>query len=224
MGRTSKMNTTLKRDLDIEKTRRDYRKVLWFYDIWGGLTESRALSKVLELADIRDNQKTLEVACGTGKLLKEIIRKNPNGYNLGIDLSPDMLRKAGNRFHREGLKNFELKEGNILDLGKLPVPFDLLVNNFMIDLLPENTFSRIAMEFNSLLKVKGIAVISTFSFGTRRIHKFWFRIAEYFPGLLTGCRPVSFKEYMVNAGFEIIDEYHISQNTFPVEILKAIKA
>ena len=43
------------------------------------------------------------------------------------------------------------------------------------------------------------------------------------PDLLTGCRPVSFKENLLKAGFKIEKSIEISQNTFPSEVIKAIK-
>ena len=48
-------------------------------------------------------------------------------------------------------------------------------------------------------------------------------MAKKFPDLLTGCRPVSFKENLVKAGFRIEKHLEVSQNTFPSEIIKAIK-
>ncbi len=218
------METILNRTLDFDKTIKSYRKVLWFYDFWSRLTESRALAKVVELADIKDNQNIIEIACGTGKMLEKIVTKNPNGHNVGIDLSIDMLQKANLRLQKSSLKNFELHEANVLSLNINSDEFDLLLNNFMIDLMPESTFDSIATEFFRLLKPNGIAVISTFSFGTKRINRFWFWIAKYIPGLLTGCRPVTFKKHLETAGFEIIDDCQISQNTFPAEIIKAKKS
>ena len=162
------------------------------YDLWGYLTESRALKKILEIADVRDNLNILEIACGTGHLLGKIIAKNPHGENIGSDLSPDMLKKAYRHLQKSGLKNFRLIEGNVLDLEFEDSSFDYLFNNFMIDLMPEDTFEKVADEFFRFLKPGGILIVSTFSFGTKNIHKFWYRVAKNFPGLLTGCRPVSF--------------------------------
>lgn len=93
----------------------------------------------------------------------------------------------------------------------------------MIDLMPEDTFEKVADEFFRFLKPGGILIVSTFSFGTKNIHKFWYRVAKNFPGLLTGCRPVSFAGHLKISGFEILNLYQISQNTFPTEIIKAQK-
>jgi len=64
-----------------------YDKISNIYDLWGNLAESKARNRAIELADIKDGQKILEVACGTGLAFREIVKKNPSGFNYGIDLS-----------------------------------------------------------------------------------------------------------------------------------------
>jgi hypothetical protein len=61
------------------------------------------------------------------------------------------------------------------------------------------------------------------SFGTKRVHKFWYWIAKNIPDILTGCRPVTFKGHLEKAGFVILEDYQISQNTFPSEVIKSFK-
>ncbi|HKI90279.1 MAG TPA: methyltransferase domain-containing protein [Draconibacterium sp.] len=213
----------LERHLNETKTKKDYRQVLWMYDFWGCLTESKAAKIVLNLANLKDGSEILEVACGTGEMLKKILEQNPNGKNVGVDLSPDMLRKANKKLNKQSNKNFELHEGNVLQLNFSDNSFDLLINNYMVDLMPSEYFDKIANEFFRVLKPNGNVVISTFSFGTKNIHKFWYWLAKRFPKLLTGCRPVQFKQFLINAGFKIENDIEISQNTFPSQIIKAKK-
>ncbi len=217
------MNKILHRKIDVNKTIKSYRNVIWFYDFWSRFTESRALRKVIELADLKNHQSILEIACGTGTIFEKIVMKNPDGNNIGVDLSPDMLQKAKQRLQKSGLKNYELQEGNVLNLNLSENSFDVLISNFMLDLMPEETFDTIVNEFFKVLKQNGNCVISTFSFGTKRVHKFWYWIAKNIPGILTGCRPVTFKGHLEKAGFVILEDYQISQNTFPSEVIKAQK-
>jgi ubiquinone/menaquinone biosynthesis C-methylase UbiE len=148
--------------------------------------------------------------------------KNPGGLNIGIDLSPDMLSKA-----RKRLKNivgkYELYEGDVLNLNYQDNSFDIIINNFMVDLMPLESFNKIAQEFYRVLKPNGTIVISTFSFGKKKINRIWIWIAKKLPDLLTGCRPISFRENLINAGFDIEKDLEISHNTFPSEIIKAKK-
>ena len=64
------------------------------YNLWGRMTESRARDRAIELADIKDNQDVLEVAVGTGIAFYEMVKRNPTGRSVGVDLSEGMLSKA----------------------------------------------------------------------------------------------------------------------------------
>ncbi len=213
----------LPRALDFKHTQENYRKVAWFYDLWSRLTESKAAALMLQLADIHDGEDILEVACGTGVVFEQIVRQNPSGTNIGIDLSPAMLAKARKRLAKTGRHNYVLQEGNALHLDFSEASFDLVVNNFMIDLMPEDRFDQLAAEFYRVIRPGGRLAITTFGFGKNRINKIWYYTAKYFPDLLTGCRPVSFKDPLIKAGFSIEKSAQISQNTFPAEILLARK-
>ena len=201
----------------------DYSKVVWFYNFWSWLTESKASRYVLKFSEIKDGEKILEIACGTGIFFEKIVKQNPNGKNIGIDLSPDMLNKAKKRLKKLKSVNYKLSEGDALNIGFKDNSFDLVVNNFMIDLMPSDTFDKLAEEFYRVTKPGGKVVVSTFSFGKKKINRFWYWIAKNFPDILTGCRPISFKNYLIKAGFKIEDSIEISQNTFPSEIIKARK-
>jgi ubiquinone/menaquinone biosynthesis C-methylase UbiE len=170
----------LKRNLDEAKTKKEFSKVLWVYDLWGWLTERKAAKKALELANITNGSAILDVACGTGEMLRNIVEINPDGKNVGIDLSPEMLAKTREKLHKINSGNFELREGNALHLEFTDHTFDTLINSYMVDLMPQDTFNKIASEFYRVLKPKGILVISTFSFGTKKMHKFWYWLAKNF--------------------------------------------
>lgn len=214
---------TLKRILDKEKTKSSYKKVIWFYNFWSWLTESKAAKYVIKYAQINDNTDILEVACGTGLVFEQIVKLNPNGKNIGIDLSPDMLKKAKERLRKVKVVAYELKEGDALKLDFANNTFDIVINNFMVDLMPADTFDKIAEEFYRVTKPNGKVIVSTFSYGKKKINKIWFWVAKNIPDLLTACRPVSFKGNLVRAGFEIEKDIEISQNTFPSEIIRAKK-
>ncbi len=134
-----------------------------------------------------------------------------------------MLKKARKRLSKINNTNFELIEGDVLKLDFKDNLFNLVINNFMVDLMPFDTFDKIAHEFYRVVKPNGRIVISTLSFGKKKVNKFWHWVAKRFPDLLTGCRPVSFKENLIKAGFSIEKVLEISQNTFPSEVILAKK-
>ncbi len=217
------MNQILKRANNPEQTQHNYNRVTWFYDFWGRVTEAKAARKVLELADIKDGMQIIETACGTGVVLEQILEQNPSGHTVGFDLSSGMLELAKRRIQKGNYSHYELTTGDVLNMNYPNDSFDLLINNFMVDLMPEDSFGLIASEYFRILKPNGRAVISTFSFGTKPVHKLWYYTARAFPNLLAGCRPVRFAPYLEQAGFQVAEVIEISQNTFPSQIIKAIK-
>jgi predicted O-methyltransferase YrrM len=93
-----------------------YNRLSRVYDIWGHLTESKAGKRSLELADIKDGQHVLEIAAGTGLAFVEMVKANPAGRNIGIDISEGMLAKAEQRLRHAGCSNYELSVGSALDI------------------------------------------------------------------------------------------------------------
>jgi len=80
-----------------------YTSVAPIYDLWGTLTETRARRRALELAGIKNGEAVLEVALGTGLTFREILKANPDGNNVGVDLTPAMLEKARKKAAQLGL-------------------------------------------------------------------------------------------------------------------------
>lgn len=80
-----------------EKISSLYDSKAWIYNAWAFLTESKACNKALKLAGIQDGQHYFEVAVGTGILFNKVVKLNPNGTNIGIDISEAMLSKAKER-------------------------------------------------------------------------------------------------------------------------------
>ena len=64
--------------------------------------ESKARQRALEFARIQNGEKILEVALGTGLNFVEILKRNPNGWVEGIDVSMKMVEKAKKRISKTG--------------------------------------------------------------------------------------------------------------------------
>ena len=90
----------------------------------------------------------------------------------------------------------------------------------MLDLLPENSFEKILVEFSRILKSNGRGILITMSMGKKWYNRIWYLASKYFPSLLTNCRPIDLSDYIVSSGFSIEKTETISQNTFPSEIIK----
>ena len=199
---------------------RVYARVARVYDLWAAATESRARARTLELAGIRDGESILEVAVGTGGTFAEVLRANPGGENVGIDLTPEMLARARSKAARVGVP-FTLAVG---DAGALDFPdggFDLVLNAYMFDLLPEEDFGRVLGEMRRVLKPGGRLVVTNMALGRRRWHRIYEAIYRLRPSLMGGCRGVTLRPHLEAAGFEVSHEEYLAQLGFPTEILVA---
>lgn len=181
------------------------------------------MQRALSLAQVQDNLSVLEVAVGTGKLFSQIVKCNPHGRNEGMDLSPAMLSQARKRLQQAPSEAYRLQLGSAYELPYEDGSFDLLFNTYMLDLLPEQDFLKILSEFMRVLRPTGKMVLVSFSFGTHWFNRFWYWLAKVFPALLTNCRPVRMSQAAAKAGFHNLKVEHISQNTFPSDIIIADK-
>ena len=198
-----------------------YDSLSRIYDLWGTLAESRARKRGIEVADIKDGQNILEVAVGTGLAFFEIVKRNPNGRNLGVDLSPGMLNKARKRLGRFAQGNYELKIGNAFHLPAGDEQFDLLLNNYMFDLMAFQEMDVILEEFKRVLKKGGKLVLVNMTKGERfgsGLYDFIYRLS---PKSIGGCRGVRLSEGLTRHGFQVeTREYH-QQLWFPSEVIVA---
>lgn len=200
-----------------------YERIAPLYDIWATLTESRARRRCIELAGIRNGESVLEVAVGTGLTFADILRKNPSGRTEGVDLTEGMLRRAQTRAQRAGASSYHLAIGDAYDLAFPDRSFDLLVNNYMFDLLPEEDFARVLTEFHRVLRPGGRLVLINMAQGERLRHKLYEAIYRLRPQLLGGCRGVALAPYVEGAGFSGVQREFVTQLGFPSEIIRAAR-
>lgn len=196
-----------------------YARLAPVYDLWAWLTETKARHRCLELAAIRDGEEVLEVAVGTGLAFERILAANPSGRNEGVDLSRAMLARAQKKAARSGLANFHLRVGDARSLDFPDDSFDVVVNNYMVDLLPQDQFTGVLKEFHRVLRPGGRLALVNMRKSFRWYQGLWDRIN---PALLGGCRGVSLVPLLEDAGFRLMAREFVSQLTFPSEVVCAM--
>ena len=201
-----------------------YDRLAWIYDLWGHLTESKARDRALELAAIQPGEHVLEVAVGTGLAFEHIVTRNPNGRNVGIDISRGMLSKAKRRLRKAGLTNFELLAGSASSVAEDAASFDLLLCNFMFDLLDESEWPQVLSEFRRVIKPAGRLVLVNMTFGEKRGSSFYERLYRLSPLLMGGCRGVHMSDVLEQNGFSVLSREYYQQLLFPSEVILALGA
>ena len=200
-----------------------YDSLAKIYDIWGNLTESRARSRALELAEIKNGLNILEVAVGTRLAFYEIVKRNPDGTNIGIDISAGMLKKARKRLSRLSGASYELKKASAFHLEGEDAQFDVLINNYMFDLIPFDQMDAVLTEFKRKLKKAGKLVLVNMTLGEKFGSGIYDLIYRVSPRLMGGCRGIRLSEKLKEHGFHVkLREYH-QQCLFPSEVILAQK-
>jgi ubiquinone/menaquinone biosynthesis C-methylase UbiE len=201
---------------DIPKT---YTWIAPTHDWLAVLVEARARRLGLDWANVQDGERVLEVAVGTGLSFQHLLRQNPTGHTDGIDLTPAMLRRAQRRANRTGISAYTLTPGNAFDLAFPDDTFDLLVNSYMVDMVPQPDFVPLLQEYQRVLKPGGRLVMMNMTLGKRWYNRLWETIYRLHPPLLGGCRGVTLLPSLQAAGFVHTRRAYVSQWTFPSEIV-----
>ncbi len=199
-----------------------YRKIAPSYDVWAWLTETKARNRCLELAAIQNGENVLEVAVGTGLAFEKILSVNPSGRNEGIDLTKAMLIRAERKAARSGSSNYRLRIGDAYDLDFPDASIDVLINNYMFDLLPQQDFLTVLKEFKRVLRPGGRLAMVNMTKGEHWYNGIWERVYRINPALLGGCRGVSLLPRIEECGFQQTRREYKSQLTFPSEIVYAV--
>jgi ubiquinone/menaquinone biosynthesis C-methylase UbiE len=202
---------------------RKYDLIASIYDLFGILMESKARQRALEVAAIRDGEKILEVALGTGLNFVEILQRNPHGWVEGIDVSTRMIEKAKKRIAKTGRQNYTLR---LCDCRHLPYEggtFDVIMTQYLLDILPVDDFIPILREFRRVLKEGGRIVMVHMTKGERRLNQIYEELYKLKLPLLAGCRGVVAQPFLQEIGFKEFRREFVSQLGFPSEVVKGLK-
>jgi len=202
---------------------RKYNWIAPIYDFFGILMESKARQRALEIARIQNGEKILEVALGTGLNFVEILKRNPNGWVDGIDVSVKMVAKAKKRISKTGQQNYIL---HLCDCRRLPFDdetFDVIMNQYLLDILPVEDFIPILLEFKRVLKDGGRIILANMTKGERWLNQIYEGIYKLRPPLFAGCRGVLSRPFLEKIGFREFHREFVSQLGFPSEVVRAVK-
>ncbi len=200
-----------------------YNRIASVYDMFGILMEARARRRALDVAAIRNGEKILEVALGTGLNFAELLNRNPQGWVEGVDVSIRMLEKAKKRISKTGLKNYILR---LCDCRHLPFKdgtFDALMSQYMFDILPVEDFIPILSEFHRVLKHRGRIILVNTTKGETWFNQIYEMIYRLKLPLVAGARGVLIKPFLERTQFVNIRREFVSQLGFPSEVVCGTK-
>jgi len=194
--------------------------------------EQRVKNRVVEIAEIKENDVVLEVAIGAGDVIEKIARRlGEKGRVYGVDIAQGYIE-----FTRKRLIKWKLGDNvhlQIAEATKLPFEdnkFDVLINCFMMDLIDTPEIPTVLSEFKRVVKTHGKVVIAAMaipegkqSLLSKIMHRSYLFFIKNMYGNW-GCRPILTEPFMKEVGFSNIQrEYIGSLMWFPKEIVWAEK-
>jgi len=207
------------RHLGKEKVATKYNVLCHIYDIFGILMESKARQRAIEIANIRNGENVLEVAVGTGLNFVEILKRNPHGWNEGLDISPKMAKKTRKRAEKTGLINYNIRVGDSRNLPYADGVFDLIINEYMFDIFPASEYGYVLNEFRRILKPSGRLVLVNTTEGEKWRDSLFNFLFHIYPTEFSRCRGVLMNSHLERFNFQDIKREYVVNYTFPSEIV-----
>jgi len=199
------------------------------YHLIMGVFEIKPNMDALELADIKRDEKILDVGFGTGWVLEKMIKLiNPIQKIHGIDFSQGMIQIVRENLKKKFLDNrVIIVKGNVLNLPYKNESFHVIFASFILDLQRIADFNKLLVEIKRVLKPNGRIILTSMTKEGNGLSKIarcfydWFY--PFWPtifGYRASSRPIYVNEEIKKAGLIITKQKltHIVLFHFPIKI------
>lgn len=207
--------------LNIRQIHDAYSRLAPLYGIWEWVAEGSAQRTAIEMAAIQNGESLLEVAVGLGTSLNILRKQNPNGKNIGMDLTSAMLQRTRKYLMSDQQLDPDLCRGDARFMPFADASFDLVYCAFLLDLLSISDIHASIREMRRVLRPSGRIVILHLSMNLRLFNWFWIPLYSSIPMLLGGCRPIQLTNCLPRDGFMVKNVKFVSQWGIPSEAILA---
>jgi len=206
------------------RTRRAYDRMSRVYGLTSSVLHSRAHQQALDNSGVRDGMRILEVATGSGEMLRRLVLANQNGMTLGIDLAPNMASLAQRKIRRR----FPLSAAqcHAVDARSMPFrdgSFDLVVCCYLLELLSSEDIVRTVDEFHRVLRARGRLALVMISQGAAAFNSLYRVLGKLAPAFWGRQVEERVPELIVASDFRIVSEQVVRQGFYPSRVLVAHK-
>ena len=206
------------------RTRRAYDRMSRVYGLTSSVLHSRAHQQALDNSGVRDGMRILEVATGSGEMLRRLVRANQNGMTLGIDLAPNMASLAQRKIRRR----FPLSAAqcHAVDARSMPFrdgSFDVVVCCYLLELLSSEDIVRTVDEFHRVLRSRGRLVLVMIGQDTAAFNSLYRVLGKLAPAFWGRQVEERVSDLIAARDFRIVSEQVVRQGFYPSRVLVAHK-
>lgn len=171
-----------------------------------------------EFADIREGDTVLDLGSGAGNdCFVARAATGPEGKVIGVDFTPEMIRKARQNAEKLGFNNVEFRQGDIDDMPVNDNSVDVVVSNCVLNLVPNKP--KVLAEIARVLRPGGHFSISDVVL-QGELPDALRESAELYAGCVSGAiQKETYLGYIREAGFENITVQKEKPILIPDEIL-----
>jgi len=207
-----------------DRTRRVYDRLSGVYPASTFFFHSKAHKQAMEVCEISDGMKVLEVATGSGEMFRRLVEVNPSGSTVGLDLSPNMAA------HTQRLVRSEFPEVTAqckaVDARYMPFrdqSFDAVVCCYLLELLSGEDIVQTLMEIERILRRGGTFTLVMIGQNTEIFNQLY-RIAGKLAPAFWG-RQVEERvpELIESLDFRIATDRMVRQTGYPSRVMTARK-
>ena len=132
-----------------------------FFDPVAALTtrEAHFKGRVLDRAAVRNGERVLDVACGTGTLALEVLGRAPGARVTGVDGDPEILDRARSKAERANAE-VSFDQGLSTDLPYEDQSFDVVLSTLFFHHLTDEAKCTTGEELFRVLRPGGRAVVA----------------------------------------------------------------
>ncbi|MEP7274406.1 MAG: ubiquinone/menaquinone biosynthesis methyltransferase, partial [Acidobacteriota bacterium] len=93
--------------------------------------------QLVKMLDLKGNEKTLDLACGTGDITFALGERLPNGHSKGLDITQEMIDIAESKRVESNVQNVSFQCGDIMNMPFQDGAFDHVTCGYALRNVPD---------------------------------------------------------------------------------------
>jgi ubiquinone/menaquinone biosynthesis C-methylase UbiE len=203
-----------------ERTKRVYDRLAFLYPLSTYCFHSKAHHVAIQRAKIQDGSRVLEIACGSGEMFRRILKANPGGMNIGVDLSPKMAAFTQRRAARKAPRTASFCQAT--DVRQLPfceASFETVVCCYLFELLGCSDIEAALLEVRRVLKPGGRLVLVVIGQNAPLFNRAYRLAGSLVPAFWGRQVEHQLVPIIEGLGFGIETDEHLRQGYYPSRVM-----